>query len=255
MQLFSLTRLVVGSADAGNLVEHVAEVLTAAEHEQSVGPNRNFTERSGLISYRSEAPNLRAHRSSAALLHRQLGAAQHLRAAFADGRGDVIGTSGTVTSLAGVFLDLPRYNRARVDGMWFDVADCRAVIASLLAQSREQRAANPCIGKDRADLVVIGGAILDAVLCVWPAKRIRVADRGLREGVLMRLMAQHAPVMSMIRARYGFAPGRLEEIVIEHRRLIDACRRRDADGGAAIMRAHIGRSIVDILTQRRNTAC
>jgi exopolyphosphatase/guanosine-5'-triphosphate,3'-diphosphate pyrophosphatase len=60
-----------------------------------------------------------------------------------------------------------------------------------LAQTREQRAENPCIGKDRADLVVIGGAIFDAVLRVWPAERIRVADRGLREGVLMRLMAQH----------------------------------------------------------------
>jgi exopolyphosphatase/guanosine-5'-triphosphate,3'-diphosphate pyrophosphatase len=121
----------------------------------------------------------------------EVGAAQDLREAFADGRGDVIGTSGTVTSLAGVFLDLPRYSRARVDGMWFDVGDCRGVIAKLLAQTRDERAANACIGKDRADLVVIGGAILDAVLRVWPATRIRVADRGLREGVLMRLMAQH----------------------------------------------------------------
>lgn len=120
-----------------------------------------------------------------------VGNAQSLRDAFAAGRGDIIGTSGTVTSLAGVFLDLPRYSRSRVDGMWFDVADCRATIARLLSQTREERALNACIGKDRADLVVIGGAILDAVLRVWPAKRIRVADRGLREGVLMRLMAQH----------------------------------------------------------------
>jgi exopolyphosphatase/guanosine-5'-triphosphate,3'-diphosphate pyrophosphatase len=120
-----------------------------------------------------------------------VGDAQALRPEFAGGRGHVIGTSGTVTSLAGVYLELPRYSRAKVDGMWFDVADCRAVIARLLTQSREQRAANPCIGKDRADLVVIGGAILDAVLRVWPAERIRVADRGLREGVLMRLMADH----------------------------------------------------------------
>ena len=121
----------------------------------------------------------------------QVGSAQHLRSAFAEGRGHLIGTSGTVTSLAGVFLDLERYNRARVDGMWFDVGDCRATIAALLAQTREQRAANACIGKDRADLVVIGGAILDAVLRVWPVERVRVADRGLREGVLMRLMARH----------------------------------------------------------------
>ncbi len=121
----------------------------------------------------------------------EVGQAHHLRDSFSQGHGHLIGTSGTVTSLAGVFLDLPRYNRARVDGMWFDVSDCRATIAKLLAQTREQRADNACIGKDRADLVVIGGAILDAVLRVWPAERIRVADRGLREGVLMRLMAQH----------------------------------------------------------------
>jgi exopolyphosphatase/guanosine-5'-triphosphate,3'-diphosphate pyrophosphatase len=121
----------------------------------------------------------------------EVGDSQHLRPAFAAGRGHVIGTSGTVTSLAGVFLNLPRYTRARVDGMWFDVKDCRATIARLLSQTREQRAENACIGKDRADLVVIGGAILDAVLRVWPVDRIRVADRGLREGVLMRLMARH----------------------------------------------------------------
>ena len=120
-----------------------------------------------------------------------MGDAQHLHESFAAGRGHIIGTSGTVTSLAGVYLDLPRYNRARVDGMWFDVKDCRSTISKLLAQTRDERAENACIGKDRADLVVIGGAIFDAVLRVWPSERIRVADRGLREGVLMRLMAQH----------------------------------------------------------------
>jgi exopolyphosphatase / guanosine-5'-triphosphate,3'-diphosphate pyrophosphatase len=120
-----------------------------------------------------------------------VGDAAHLRDAFLAGRADVIGTSGTVTSLAGVHLDLPKYQRARVDGYWFDVGECRATIARLLAQSLDERAANACIGKDRADLVVYGGAILDAVLRAWPAPRIRVADRGLREGVLMRLMAQH----------------------------------------------------------------
>lgn len=121
----------------------------------------------------------------------KVGDAAHLRPAFEQGRAHVIGTSGTVTSLAGVHLELPRYQRARVDGYWFDVGECRATIARLLAQSFDQRAANACIGKDRADLVVHGGAILDAVLRVWPATRIRVADRGLREGVLMRLIAQH----------------------------------------------------------------
>ncbi len=121
---------------------------------------------------------------------RPVGGALHLQDAFQQGRAHVIGTSGTVTSLAGVHLNLPRYNRARVDGMWFDMQDCRATIAHLLSQNLSERAAQPCIGKDRADLVVFGGAILDAVMRVWPAPRIRVADRGLREGVLMRLMTQ-----------------------------------------------------------------
>lgn len=117
--------------------------------------------------------------------------ASALKAEFAAGRAHVIGTSGTVTSLAGVHLDLPRYQRQRVDGMWFDVSDCRAVISKLLDQPQAERASNACIGKDRADLVVPGGMILDAVLRVWPSPRIRVADRGLREGVLMRLIAKH----------------------------------------------------------------
>jgi len=115
-----------------------------------------------------------------------------VKAAFREGRAHMVGTSGTVTSLAGVHMGLPRYERAKVDGYWFDVGDCRAVLGRLLAQRPDERAANACIGKDRADLVVAGGAILDAVLRVWPVRRIRVADRGLREGVLMRLMAAHA---------------------------------------------------------------
>jgi len=119
-----------------------------------------------------------------------VGDVAHLREAFEQGRAHIIGTSGTVTSLAGVHMGLARYQRARVDGYWFDVAACRATIAQMLAKTLEQRASNPCVGKDRADLVVLGGAILDAVLRVWPSERIRVADRGLREGVLMRLMAK-----------------------------------------------------------------
>ncbi len=122
---------------------------------------------------------------------RRIDPGERVREAYAKGRAHMVGTSGTVTSLAGVHMDLPRYERAKVDGYWFDVGDCRAAMARLLAQTPAQRATNACIGKDRADLVVAGGAILDAVLRVWPVERIRVADRGLREGVLMRLMAQH----------------------------------------------------------------
>ncbi|MGE0829437.1 MAG: Ppx/GppA phosphatase family protein [Hyphomonadaceae bacterium] len=115
-----------------------------------------------------------------------------LRPLFDAGRAHVIGTSGTVTSLAGVHLDLPRYQRARIDGLWLQTADCAAAAAKLRAMSRAERAAHPCIGRERADLVLPGCAILEAVLRVWPSKRLRVADRGLREGVLMTLIAEHA---------------------------------------------------------------
>jgi len=117
--------------------------------------------------------------------------AEALKPAFHAGRAHIVGTSGTVTSLAGVHLGLKRYQRSKVDGLWMTLDECQATIARLAGQSHAERAANPCIGKDRADLVVPGGAILEAVCRVWPVSRIRAADRGLREGVLMRLMAKH----------------------------------------------------------------
>src|SRR5262249_10892836 len=107
-------------------------------------------------------------------------------------RAHIVGTSGTVTSLAGVHLDLPRYLRSRVDGVWMSRADCAAATAKLRAMSRGGRATHPCIGPGRADLVLPGCAILEAVLQSWPSHRLRVADRGLREGVLMTLIAEHA---------------------------------------------------------------
>ena len=121
----------------------------------------------------------------------KIGSAEALRPAFEAGRAHLVGTSGAVTSLAGVHLGLTRYQRAKVDGLWLSVGQCREAIAKLRALSVEERARNPCIGRERADLVVPGGAILDAVTRVWPAERIRVADRGLREGVLMKLIAAY----------------------------------------------------------------
>lgn len=103
----------------------------------------------------------------------------------------VIGTSGTVTSLAGVHLDLPRYDRRHVDGMWLHRPDMQAAVQTLLGVDRDARAQNPCVGHDRADLVLAGCAIFDAVLEQAPAEHIRVADRGLREGILMSLI--HGP--------------------------------------------------------------
>jgi exopolyphosphatase/guanosine-5'-triphosphate,3'-diphosphate pyrophosphatase len=103
-------------------------------------------------------------------------------------RTQLLGTSGTVTTVAGVHLQLPRYDRRRIDGCWLDVGQARAVTARLLASSHAQRVAQPCIGKERADLVLAGCAILEAVLRTWPCARLRVADRGLREGILATLM-------------------------------------------------------------------
>ena len=101
-----------------------------------------------------------------------------------------LGTSGTVTTVAGLHLRLPRYDRRQVDGSWLDVADVRRVTSGLIGQTYEQRCAEPCIGRDRADLVLAGCAILEAMLRLWPTERLRVADRGLREGILSILMAE-----------------------------------------------------------------
>ena len=103
-------------------------------------------------------------------------------------RTQLLGTSGTVTTVAGVHLQLPRYDRRRIDGCWLNMGQARAVTAQLLASSHAQRVAQPCIGKERADLVLAGCAILEAVLRTWPCARLRVADRGLREGILATLM-------------------------------------------------------------------
>lgn len=101
----------------------------------------------------------------------------------------LIGTSGTVTTLAGVHLDLPRYDRRKVDGLWLTDAEVTAMQAKLLSWDFAGRAANPCIGPDRADLVLAGCAILEAIRRRWPSPRMRVADRGLREGLLTDMMA------------------------------------------------------------------
>jgi exopolyphosphatase/guanosine-5'-triphosphate,3'-diphosphate pyrophosphatase len=111
------------------------------------------------------------------------------RAGIADTNGlHLLGTSGTVTTMAGLHLELPFYERRRVDGLWLDAADLDAVTERLLATSYEQRVSHPCIGAERADLVLAGCAILEAIRRVFPCDRLRVADRGLREGMLVEMM-------------------------------------------------------------------
>ena len=103
-------------------------------------------------------------------------------------RTHLLGTSGTVTTIAGVHLELPRYDRRKVDGIWLSDGQIDKVINDLVAMDYDQRAMNPCIGRERADLVLAGCAILQAIRQVWPSPRLRVADRGLREGILSELM-------------------------------------------------------------------
>jgi exopolyphosphatase/guanosine-5'-triphosphate,3'-diphosphate pyrophosphatase len=102
----------------------------------------------------------------------------------------LLGTSGTVTTLAGIHLNLHRYDRRRVDGIWMSDADVTATIARLLRMSYQERAANHCISVERADLVLAGCAILDAIRNAFPLPRLRVADRGLREGMLVEMMRE-----------------------------------------------------------------
>ncbi len=100
----------------------------------------------------------------------------------------IIGTSGTVTTLAAVQLGLAKYDRNVVDGCKIMASDVRCVISDLRAKSRDELAANPCIGKQRADLVLAGCAVLDVIHEHWAVDAFSVADRGLREGVLLRMI-------------------------------------------------------------------
>ena len=111
-------------------------------------------------------------------------------AKIARSRAHFLGTSGTVTTISGIHLKLPVYERSRVDGCWLTVQDVRAVSNNLISMSYAERVAQPCIGHERADLVLAGCAILEALLRTWPCQRLRVADRGLREGILAMLMAE-----------------------------------------------------------------
>ena len=105
------------------------------------------------------------------------------------GRFHLLGTSGTVTTIAGIHLGLARYDRRRVDGIWMEEKDVSAAIARLRAMTYDDRVANGCIGQERADLVLAGCAIFDAIWRAFPSRRIRIADRGLREGILMQMMS------------------------------------------------------------------
>jgi exopolyphosphatase / guanosine-5'-triphosphate,3'-diphosphate pyrophosphatase len=108
----------------------------------------------------------------------------------------LLGTSGTVTTLAGIHLKLARYDRRRIDSIWMNDTDVTATINMLLGMSYEERAGNSCISVERADLVLAGCAILDAIRRAFPLPRLRVADRGLREGMLVEMMREDGALRS-----------------------------------------------------------
>ena len=110
--------------------------------------------------------------------------------AFAGRPVQMVGASGTVTTLAGVAKDLPRYDRRQVDGTELSAETVRATSRRIVAMSAAERLHHPCIGPQRADLVIAGCAILEAICQAWPVDRLTVADRGLREGILYHLMQE-----------------------------------------------------------------
>ena len=125
-----------------------------------------------------------------------------LREIFAAGKAHLVGTSGAITSLAGIHLGLHRYQRNLVDGLWMTRLDCERAAETLKALGPAGRAAQACIGPDRADLVLAGAAIMEAIQRAWPSERVRVADRGLREGLLLQRMREdHRPARRRRRRR------------------------------------------------------
>ena len=113
----------------------------------------------------------------------------------------LLGTSGTATTLAGIALDLPRYSRAAVDGVILPGEVANAALAHLRTLGRAGLEQHPCVGPERAEFVLPGCAVFAAIHLLWPAPHVLVADRGLREGMLLRLMRTDASRQQ--RSRYG----------------------------------------------------
>jgi len=116
----------------------------------------------------------------------------NLSPAIKKGRVQMLGTSGTVTTLTSLHMELPKYDRSVVDGAWMQSSDLRQLSERLSGMDFAARSKFGCMGADRAELVVAGCAILDAIFDLWPVERIRVADRGIREGMLIDLMGGKA---------------------------------------------------------------
>jgi exopolyphosphatase / guanosine-5'-triphosphate,3'-diphosphate pyrophosphatase len=131
-------------------------------------------------------------------------------AGVVNGRGQkrLLGTSGTVTTLASLHLELPHYDRRAVDGLILPAEAMRSVSTRLAELCPDGRSQLPCIGPDRAELVVAGCAILESIMDLWPAEKLGVADRGIREGILRSLIATDIAGEESRRALLGRKPVR-----------------------------------------------
>lgn len=119
-------------------------------------------------------------------------ASNHVSEALAAGNVQFLSTSGTVTTLAAIHFNLPRYDRNRIDGITLDIAQITATTKRLLAMRPSERFNHPCIGPERADYIISGCAIFEAISNLLPQGRVTIADRGVREGIILSLMRQHA---------------------------------------------------------------
>lgn len=115
-------------------------------------------------------------------------AANNIKNALEINNVQLLSTSGTVTTLAAIHLDLPRYDRSKIDGITLSVADIRATTKRLLEMRQSERFNHPCIGPDRADFILSGCAIFEAISSIWPVRDITIADRGVREGIILSLL-------------------------------------------------------------------
>ncbi len=115
-------------------------------------------------------------------------AKHHISEAIAAQEIQVLGTSGTVTVLGAVHLNLPRYNRSAVDGLALSIQEVRRTIAKIKRMGDEGRRKHACIGMQKADLTIAGCAIIEGLLSFWPISEITIADRGIREGILLDMM-------------------------------------------------------------------
>ncbi len=204
---FDVARIEKGRREFSKLLRETPEQALLGWHSVPLGVV-SLAERygSGSISRESYREMVEAMADSLREFERERG----LSEVIARGELQMLGTSGTVTTLAGIHCELPRYDRSVVDGSYLDFTTVHEISRRIAAMSYEERAASPCIGRERADLVVAGCAILEALCTLWPVGRLRVADRGLREGILFMLM--HEPrsprgPRSSGRNRRSFGPG------------------------------------------------